>query len=152
MPHDPKITLNDIGYEAPDSRIVGGSNAAEGQFPYQCSLRSAANAHFCGCSIVNNRWVVSAAHCTIDRTPANTLVVVGTTFRLTGGVTHPVAQIRNHENYNGNTIAFDVCTVQTVNPIAFNAHTQPIPLATAHLQQSPTGIVSGWGVTSVSDI
>lgn len=29
-------------------RIVGGTTATPGQFPYQTSMRSAANAHFCG--------------------------------------------------------------------------------------------------------
>lgn len=35
-----------------EGRIVGGSNAALGQFPYQVSLRTAANSHFCGGSII----------------------------------------------------------------------------------------------------
>jgi secreted trypsin-like serine protease len=42
--------------------IVGGSNAGTTQFPHQVSLRSGANAHFCGGFIINNRWVGSAAH------------------------------------------------------------------------------------------
>lgn len=36
-----------------EGRIVGGSNAALGQFPYQVSMRTAANSHFCGGSIIN---------------------------------------------------------------------------------------------------
>lgn len=41
-------------------RIVGGEEARPGQFPYQASMRSAANAHFCGGSLLNRRWVVCA--------------------------------------------------------------------------------------------
>ena len=41
-------------------RIVGGNTATPGQFPYQASMRSAGNAHFCGGSIINHRWVVCA--------------------------------------------------------------------------------------------
>lgn len=43
-------------------RIVGGQTAQEGQFPYQVSLRANGN-HFCGGSIVNEYWIVTAAHC-----------------------------------------------------------------------------------------
>jgi trypsin len=39
------------------ARIVGGTSAPLGRFPYQVSLRTAANSHFCGGSIINNRWV-----------------------------------------------------------------------------------------------
>jgi secreted trypsin-like serine protease len=31
-----------------EGRIVGGQTATPGQFPYQTSMRSSANAHFCG--------------------------------------------------------------------------------------------------------
>jgi secreted trypsin-like serine protease len=41
-------------------RIVGGNTATPGQFPYQASMRSLANSHFCGGSLINRRWVVCA--------------------------------------------------------------------------------------------
>lgn len=140
------MTLEDMGYDY--SRVVGGSNAASGQFPYQCSLRTAGNAHFCGCSIINNRWVLSAAHCTDGRTTANTIVVVGTHMRLTGGVQHPTSAINNHPSYNPNTIANDVSTVQTLNVIAFNNLVAPITLGVNPIG-AENGVVSGWGQTSV---
>ncbi|KAG5682607.1 hypothetical protein PVAND_011950 [Polypedilum vanderplanki] len=44
-------------------RIVGGQTAAPGQFPYQTSMRSAANAHFCGGFIINHRTVSWGVPC-----------------------------------------------------------------------------------------
>lgn len=45
------------------SKIVGGKDAEDGQAPYQCSLQSSSKFHFCGCSIISSKWVLTAAHC-----------------------------------------------------------------------------------------
>lgn len=43
-------------------RIVGGNEAVSGAFPYQVSLQRG-YFHFCGGSILNKRWILSAGHC-----------------------------------------------------------------------------------------
>ncbi|XP_055626318.1 chymotrypsin-2-like [Toxorhynchites rutilus septentrionalis] len=128
-----------------EQRIVGGSNAASGQFPYQVSLRSAANSHFCGGSIISNRWVLSAAHCTVGRTLANTRVVVGTHLLNSGGIMHQVSRIVNHAQYNGNSLTNDICVVQTASTIAFNNLVRSIPLGNANINTASGAVISGWG-------
>lgn len=140
--------LSDVLFER-EGRIVGGSNAALGQFPYQVSLRTAANFHFCGGSIINNRWALSAAHCTIGRAQNAVRVVVGTVLLNSGGVTHVSSRIVNHPSYNSGTIANDVSVVQTATVIGFNTNVRAIPLGSAQFGTG-TAIVTGWGGTAVS--
>lgn len=53
-----------VGAYALPGRIVGGGDAESGQFPYQISLRNR-NSHTCGGSILNEKWILTAAHCVV---------------------------------------------------------------------------------------
>lgn len=132
-----------------EGRIVGGSVAGSGQFPHQASLQSANLAHFCGASVINARWVLTAAHCTVGRAPSNTRVRVGTNSRTSGGVVHQVSAIRNHPSYNSFTMANDVATVQISGQFTFNNLVRVIALASVN-HGVISSQISGWGQTSVS--
>jgi trypsin len=130
-------------------RIVGGSNAAVNQFPHQASLRgSAATAgHFCGGTLVAANRVVSAAHCTQGRTPANTRVVLGAHQRTTGGTSFNLARLVNHPQYNGNTLANDICVLVLSGNAPNNANIRPIPMGAATVGTN-NAVASGWGQTA----
>lgn len=70
----------ECGIRAVGSRIVGGTNAEPGEWPWQVTMDyTEHNApHWCGGSIVTPHWIVTAAHCFVYGVdPKEYTIVVG---------------------------------------------------------------------------
>nr|XP_054395262.1 transmembrane protease serine 9 [Pongo abelii] len=131
-------------------RIVGGTEASPGEFPWQASLRENKE-HFCGAAIINARWLVSAAHCFNEfQDPTEWVAYVGATY-LSGWeastVRARVAQIVKHPLYNADTADFDVAVLELTSPLPFGWHIQPVclPAATHIFPPRKKCLISGWG-------
>lgn len=88
-------------------RIVGGVNAVAGQYPYQVSLRTAANFHFCGGSIISNHFALTAAHCIVNRAQTAVFVHVGSHLLNGPTVSHQSNRVRPHLSYNPQLISHE---------------------------------------------
>ena len=53
------------------ARIVGGTEAPKGAWPWQAQIRSTSGSPFCGGTLVHPQWVVTAAHCVSGRTASS---------------------------------------------------------------------------------
>lgn len=134
-------------------RIVGGQKAIAGQFPYQVSLRDRVfRYHHCGASILNERYLLTAAHCTmyLYSQPIFMVAVVGTVHHRFGGVTYSLSKIIRHKEYSTMTNINDISLIRTVRKIKFTPYIAPIGLPTQNDPGNTAVILSGWGQTSVS--
>ncbi|XP_032671108.1 transmembrane protease serine 9-like [Odontomachus brunneus] len=125
--------------------IVGGNTASPGQFPHQISLRQNGY-HICGGTIIDERTVITAAHCIPPQNQQSTMTVVtGTNHILSGGQVHHIKCIQTHPQYDSNSWN-DIAVITLTQPITFNNLQRPISLASADYANGRTRcIVSGWG-------
>uniref|UniRef100_G1PQI0 Transmembrane serine protease 9 n=1 Tax=Myotis lucifugus TaxID=59463 RepID=G1PQI0_MYOLU len=133
------------------TRIVGGSGATAGEVPWQVSLKEGSR-HFCGATVVGDRWLLSAAHC-FNHTKAELVQAHLGTVSLTGIGGSPVKMGLKrtvlHPQYNPSILDFDVAILELSGPLVFNKHIQPVCLPLA-IQKFPVGrkcVISGWGNT-----
>ncbi|XP_041879149.1 transmembrane protease serine 9 isoform X1 [Corvus kubaryi] len=132
------------------SRIVGGSEASRGEFPWQVSLREN-NEHFCGAAILTEKWLVSAAHCFTEfQDPAMWAAYTGTTSLRgsdSSAVKMDISQIIPHPSYNTDTADYDVAVLELKRPVTFTKYIQPVCLPDAghHFPTSKKCLISGWG-------
>ena len=123
--------------------------------PYQVSIQNKSNGnHFCGGSIINNKYVLTAAHCVNGTNASDITLNVGFSLQNNPGnnlQSYNARRIVIHPNYNNATNDFDVAVIEIDGTFSFNNSVQPIELiSTQNLASETIGNqvrVSGWGWT-----
>lgn len=148
------------GVKTPVMKIVGGSNASIKDFPWQVFFTF--GNYMCGGTIIADRWILTAAHCTQDDNgvPISTSemsVLVGATNRISGsGKSYSVKRYVIHENYNNETLSNDIAVLELDEQIDYpNAEIISLISATdvANGATDPgvMSTVTGWGYTDAKE-
>uniref|UniRef100_A0A6M2DW75 Putative trypsin-like serine protease n=1 Tax=Xenopsylla cheopis TaxID=163159 RepID=A0A6M2DW75_XENCH len=134
----------------PEFRVVGGHSAKQHQFPWQVSLQRSGS-HFCGGSILNANWVITAAHC-ISGTSGYQAVAGKHDLSKTESTEQRSNFKRTivHKSYAGGVAPYDIALIEVATPFKLNDAVQTVKLPTRDEPHSGQVTLSGWGSTSTS--
>jgi hypothetical protein len=130
------------------SAIVDGADASVSENPWQVALTSSDGEQFCGGSIVSDRVIVTAAHCTQGQAEGDIAIRAGATdLTSDDGQTRNVTTVIEHPKYVQGV--GDIAMLVLDRPLDLGGNVQAIELASsADVSGADTARVTGWGVES----
>ncbi|XP_015193099.1 transmembrane protease serine 5 isoform X1 [Lepisosteus oculatus] len=150
----------ECGTRAKLPRIIGGTEATLGRWPWQVSLHYSSR-HTCGGSIITRRWIATAAHCVHNyRLPQVSSwvvfagVVTRSSTKLAQHTGYAVEKILYHKNYNHRSHDNDIALIKLKTPLNFTDTIRPVCLP-QYDHDFPGGTqcwISGWGYTRPDEV
>ncbi|MHA6802456.1 S1 family peptidase [Salinifilum ghardaiensis] len=126
---------------SPDQLIVGGHESTE-QYDWMASLKYQGE-HSCGASLIDEQWVLTAAHCVEERQPADLSLRIGSPNRSSGGTEAGVAEIVAHPDYAEKSPNGDIALIKLDRAV----QQEPISIAENAGPPGTPSRILGWGVT-----
>ncbi|XP_015112608.1 testisin [Diachasma alloeum] len=139
-------------------KVVGGEDTLPGEFPWLVSI-TRLGGHFCGGTVINSRFILTAAHCICTTTgtmPPRQLKVTLGEYNLRGpetpaSVPTGVRNIVIHPDHKCGKYVDDIAILELESPISWTDSVQPACLPTARGEKGYQGfggvnaVAAGWG-------
>lgn len=130
------------------NRIVGGQETEVNQYPWMALLLYSGR-FYCGATLINDRYVLTAAHCVSGFSPERITVRLLEHDRSSNDentIDRKVKRVVRHAGYTSTTYNNDIALLELSSPVEFNNLLRPVCLPTPG--KSFTGAqatVTGWG-------
>ncbi|XP_069838453.1 serine protease 27-like isoform X2 [Dendropsophus ebraccatus] len=150
------LSQNDCGRPSGSQRIVGGTDSAAGEWPWQVSLQGIEGLQ-CGGSLITNSWVLTASHCFLmSLTSSEYTIYLGvhqlSDLQKPGVVVRGVKQIVVHPDF-GKGSGHDIALVELETPVNFASSILPVSLPSDSVPL-PVGTLcwaTGWGLVQTEE-
>ena len=135
--------------DAPD--IVGGSEAAPGAWPWQVALvyayyESDYSGQFCGGTLIDPQWVLTAAHCAEDNMTRNVAVALGKhKLSVAEGERISITEVIIHPEYDGNIGSADLALLRLRDPSTRTVLPLDLAIDGKVEARALQATVTGWG-------
>ena len=139
-----------LGQANADQQIVGGDRASIADHSYTVYLTTKDGFQFCGGTLVDDNKVVTAAHCTAGKQPADVIVVAGREDKESGaGIATPVREIWVHPAFKDVRSGSDVSVLTTVQRLPYATLDLPAKTDAELYTAGQPGLILGWGRVAV---
>ncbi len=140
------VGLTQANADQENQQIVGGNRASIADHPYVVYLTTADGFQFCGGTLVDDNKVITAAHCTVGKKPADVVVVAGREDKESGaGVASPVKTIWVHPEFTDVRSGGDVSVLTLTQRLPYQPLGLPRKDDTDLYASGAPGIILGWG-------
>ncbi|XP_066931218.1 chymotrypsinogen B-like [Clytia hemisphaerica] len=143
---------SDIQGRVLEKRIIHGTEAKPGAWPWMVYVLTQNPNKTCGGTILSNNWIMTSSHC-IDENPTLIAVVAGA--HTMNGTMESSQQIRRairhilHPNYRRSDLYADIALIEIYKPFWFNDRVNKASLPGFN-DYPPVGTwcyTAGWGYT-----
>jgi secreted trypsin-like serine protease len=141
---------------ARDPRIVGGTNATAGAWPWQVLIQRPGFNVWCGGSLIDRSWVLTAAHCVSGFNVGQMTIVLGEhniTQNDNNEQRRTIVQTIIHPSYTSVSGGNDIALLRLNTPANINDRVRIIPFLVAPGQNNriaagTNATTTGWGDTT----
>lgn len=146
-------------------RIVGGSTTTIKKAPWQVALVSSSSGsnyagQFCGGSIVNDRWIATAAHCVTKSNGTSKTKVSVKSIKVLAGITElssgtggrrAISKIVVPSTWTPSTLRSDYALIKLSKPLTWSSKVKAINLPTKKPATGASATITGWGSMLATD-
>ncbi|XP_015112762.1 serine protease snake [Diachasma alloeum] len=141
-----------------DPRISGGPEIEGKEFPHMVALgwfeKHLKFIHRCGGSLISEKWILTASHCTDNFLKKRGVARLGTTSlsAIRSGTIIGVVEIVRHPEYKHPKLYADIALMRLARPVVFSDTISPACLHSRFGGVTETVWATGWGSLQFGDV